>query len=68
MMSATLLNQLDPDGRIVRVHNALRGLSALAYSTMEPDEALFGRRGDLSDLLQILAEELEDAAKLQTST
>ncbi len=67
-MSATLLNQLDPDGRITRVHNALRGLSALAYSEIEPAESLLGRRGDLSDLLQILAEELQDAAKLPTST
>jgi hypothetical protein len=47
------------DLRLARVHQALRGISALAYSETEPDEALNGRRGDLSSLLDIVCEELE---------
>jgi len=54
----------DRIARIIRVRNAIRGLSALAYSEHNPDEALLGRRGDLSDLLDILGDEVEAAAFL----
>ncbi|HEY4697096.1 MAG: hypothetical protein A3J49_03300 [Gallionellales bacterium RIFCSPHIGHO2_02_FULL_57_16] len=55
--------QIDYDraARINRLRNSLRALSALAYSEHNPDEALLGRRGDLSDLLDILGDELEAA-------
>lgn len=58
--------QIDDDriARIIRVRNAMRGLSALAYSEYRPDEALIGRRGDLSDLLEILGDEMEAATFL----
>ena len=51
----------DRIARIARIRNAIRGLSALAYSERNPNEALIGRRGDLSDLLDILGDELEAA-------
>lgn len=54
----------DRIARIIRVRNAIRGLSALAYSEHNPDETLLGRRGDLSDLLDILGDEVEAAAFL----
>lgn len=58
--------QIDDDriARIIRVRNAIRGLSSLAYSDHNPDEALLGRRGDLSDLLDILGDEMEAATFL----
>jgi len=58
--------QIDADriARIIRVRNAMRGLSALAYSEHNPDEVLLGRRGDLSDLLDILGDEMEAATFL----
>lgn len=57
--------QIDHDrtARIERIRNAIRGVSALAYSERHPDEALIGRRGDLSDLLDILGDELEAATE-----
>lgn len=47
------------DLRLDRARRALRGLSALTYSEQAPNECLIGRRGDLSDLIDILREELE---------
>jgi hypothetical protein len=48
-----------PDIRLARARKALRGLSALISSESAEDECLTGRRGDLSDLVEILREELE---------
>jgi len=47
------------DLRLGRVHRAFRAVSGLAYSQTAEDETLIGRRGDLSDLLDILCDELE---------
>ncbi|OIR16794.1 hypothetical protein GALL_26140 [mine drainage metagenome] len=47
------------DLRFERVHRAFRAVSGLAYSEQAPDEALLGKRRDLSDLLEILCDELE---------
>lgn len=55
-MSATVDQK---DLRLARVHRAFRAVSALAYSPSAPDEELCGKRGDLSDLVDILCEELE---------
>lgn len=52
---------IDVELRITRLRKALRALSALAFSEYSPDEALHGRREDLSDLLEILGDELEAA-------
>jgi hypothetical protein len=60
-MSAQQVSQVDRDARIARLRCALRAVSALAYSEFSPDEALIGRRSDLSDLLDILGDELEAA-------
>lgn len=59
------VNEDDRVARIERVRNAIRGLSALAFSAHNPDEALIGRRGDLSDLLDILGDEVEAATTVK---
>ena len=55
------INEYDRAVRITRALNALRAVSALAYSEFNPDEALHGRRGDLADLMEILGDELAAA-------
>lgn len=52
---------MDRERRLSRVLNSLRAVSALVYSEYSPHEALMGRRGDLSDLLEILGDEMEIA-------
>ena len=56
---STLVDQQDL--RLNRVHRAFRAISGLAFSENAADEALLGRRRDLSDLLDILCDELECA-------
>lgn len=50
---------MDREHRLLRALNSLRAVSALAFSEYSPGEALMGKRGDLSDLLEILSDELE---------
>ena len=65
-MNAQIIDY-DRVARISRLRNAIRGLSALAFSDNSPDEALIGQRGDLSDLLEILGDELEAATAPMTA-
>lgn len=51
----------DIEYRVQRLRGAMRGLAALAYSESAPEEALMGKRCDLSDLLDILGDEVEAA-------
>lgn len=47
------------DLRLYRARKALRGLSGLFFTEGADDECIYGRRGDMGELLEIVREELE---------